>query len=66
LILLHREGTVIEFQGKFLTLLTRYEDLTEKHQINIFTADLCNPLCTDVKLQNPATLEDAMALTHTY
>jgi hypothetical protein len=66
LILLHREGTVAEFQGKFLTLLTRCEDLTEKHQINIFTTDLRNPLCMNVELQNPAMLEDAMALTRTY
>jgi hypothetical protein len=47
-------------------LLARCEDLIVKHQINIFTAGLRNPLCTDVKLENSTTLEDAMALAHTY
>jgi hypothetical protein len=47
-------------------LLTRCEDLAEKHQNNIFTAGLHNPLRTNVELENPVTLEDAMALARTY
>jgi hypothetical protein len=35
--------------------------LEEKHQINIFTVGLGNPLPTDVELKHPTTLEDAMA-----
>lgn len=34
--------------SKFLALLARYNGLTEKHQINVFTAGLGNPLKTDV------------------
>jgi hypothetical protein len=44
LIQLRHEGTVADYQSKFLSLLGRCEDLTEKHQINIFTAVLRNPL----------------------
>jgi hypothetical protein len=47
-------------------LLTRCEDLAKKHQINIFTTGPHNPLCIDVELEKPATLEDAMALARTY
>jgi hypothetical protein len=47
-------------------LLTRCEDLVEKHHISIFTAGLRNPLRTDVELEHPATLEDAMVLARIY
>jgi hypothetical protein len=47
-------------------LLTRCEDLAKKHQINIFTTGPHNPLCIDVELEKPTTLEDAMALARTY
>jgi hypothetical protein len=57
---------VADYQSKFLSLLARCEDLAEKHQINIFTAALRNPLRTDVELEHPATLEDAMALARIY
>jgi hypothetical protein len=66
LIQLRRDGSVADYQTKFLSLLAHYKDLTEKHQINIFTAGLRNPLKTDVKLENSVTLEDAMALARTY
>jgi hypothetical protein len=57
---------VADYQSKFLSLLARCEDLTEKHQINIFTAGLRNPLRTVVELEHPATLEDDMALARIY
>jgi hypothetical protein len=66
LIQLHRDRSVTDYQTKFLSLLARCEHLMEKHQINIFTAGLHNPLKTNVKLENPATLEVAMALARTY
>jgi hypothetical protein len=56
LIQLRRYRTVAKYQGKFLTLLVQCEDLVEKHQINIFTAGLRNPLCIDMELENPAPL----------
>jgi hypothetical protein len=66
LIQLHRDGSVADYQTKFLSLLMRCEDLVEKHQINIFTAGLRNPLKTDIELENPATLEEAITLARTY
>jgi hypothetical protein len=47
-------------------LLARCEDLTEKHQIGIFTAGLHNPVRTEVELKHPATLQDVMALVRAY
>jgi hypothetical protein len=63
---LRQDGSVTNYQTKFLTQLTRCENLVEKHHINIFTAGLRNPLKTDVELENHATLEEAMALACTY
>jgi hypothetical protein len=40
--------------------------VAEKHQINVFTAGLCNPLKTDIELEHPAMLEEAMALARAY
>jgi hypothetical protein len=57
---------VAEYQSKFLALLARCDDLVEKHQIHIFTVGLGNPLRTDVELEHPATLDDAMALACIY
>jgi hypothetical protein len=62
LIQLRRDSTVAEYQNKFLQLVNRCTNLSEKHQIDIFTAGLCNPLKTNVELEQPATLEEAMAL----
>ena len=66
LVQLRRMGTVAEYQSQFLTLLARCEEVTETQQIDIFTAGLRNPLRTDVELQKPATLEDAMGLARAY
>jgi hypothetical protein len=66
LIQLRRESTVAEYQSRFLALVSRCEGLIEKHQVDIFTTGLDNPLKTDVKLEHPTTLEDAMVLTRTY
>jgi hypothetical protein len=66
LIHLPHEGTVAELQSKFMSLLARCEGLVEKHQINISTDGLGNPLKTDVELEHPASLEEAMALARTY
>jgi hypothetical protein len=66
LIQLRNETTVVEYQSQFLALLARCDDLVEKHQIHIFTVNLGNPLCTDVELEHPTTLDDAMALARIY
>jgi hypothetical protein len=66
LIHLRHKGTVAKFHSKFLSLLACCEGLDEKHQINIFTVGLGNPLKTDVELEHPASLEEAMALARAY
>jgi hypothetical protein len=65
LIQLQREMTVADYQSKFLALITRCIGLIERHQIDIFTNGLRNPLKTNIKLE-ASTLEDAMALARTY
>jgi hypothetical protein len=62
LIQLQCDGSVVDYQSAFLTLVALCDNLTEKQQINIFTAGLCNPFRTDVVLEHPTTLEDAIAL----
>jgi hypothetical protein len=66
LIQLKRETTVADYQSRFLALVNRCTGLTEKQQIDIFTAGLRNPLKTDVELEQPTTLDDAMALARAY
>jgi hypothetical protein len=66
LIQLRRETTIANYQTRFLALVNRCKGLTEPHQIDIFTAGLRDPLKTDVELEQPATLEEAMALARAY
>jgi hypothetical protein len=66
LIQLKRETTVADYQSRFLALVNRCTGLTKKQQIDIFTAGLRNPLKTDVELEQPATLDDAMVLARAY
>jgi hypothetical protein len=66
LIQLKRDTTVADYQNRFLALINRCTGLSEKQQIDIFTAGLCNPLKTEVELEQPATLDDAMALARAY
>jgi hypothetical protein len=59
-------GSIEEYQDQFLKLLARCEGLREEHQIQLFTAGLSEPLKTDVELQQPPTLEDAMNLSRAF
>ena len=61
-----RTGSVDEYVDQFLKLLARCDDVSEKQQINLFTAGLLQPMSTDVEMHAPATLEDAMALARLY
>ena len=63
---LRRTGTVCEYEDQFLQLLARCEHVTERQQIDIFTAGLRNPLRIDVELQRPESLEDAMGLARAF
>jgi hypothetical protein len=60
------ESYANEFQSKILSLLARCEGLSEKHQIDIFTTALRNPLNMNIELEHPEILEDDMALTRAY
>jgi hypothetical protein len=66
LIQLGREMTVADYQSHFLALVNRCKGLSEPHQISIFTTGLCDPLKTDVELEQPATLEKVIALACAY
>jgi hypothetical protein len=66
LIQLRREMTVADYQTRFLALVNRCKGLTEPHQIDIFTVGLRDLLKTDVELEQPVTLEEAMALARAY
>ena len=46
--------------------MARCEDVSEKQQIDLFTAGLLQPRSTDVEMDAPTTLEDAMALARSY
>jgi hypothetical protein len=59
-------GSIEDYQDQFLILLARCEGLREKHQIHLFTAGLPEPLKTDVELQQPPTLEDAMNFSRAF
>jgi len=63
---LRRTGTVEEYKAQFLPMLARCRPLQEQDQIDIFTGGLRNPLQTDVELQHPTTLDDAMALARAF
>jgi hypothetical protein len=41
---------VDDYQEQFLKLLARCDDVTERQQIDIFTADLRNPMKIDVEM----------------
>lgn len=57
---------VDEYHRQFLALLCRCEDLTLKQHVNLFTAGLGEPLRTDVELQTPTNLQQAMSLARAY
>lgn len=66
LIRLRSTGTVAKYQEQFLKLLACWPNIVEDQQRDIFTAGLLNPLRTDVELQHPTNLEEAMSLARAY
>jgi hypothetical protein len=59
-------GSIEDYHDQFLILLACCEGLREEHQIHLFTAGLPEPLKTDVELQQPPTLEDAMNFSRAF
>lgn len=66
LIQLWRASSVEEYLEELLSVLCRCDEMTEKQHVQFFICGLCNPLHTDVELQNPVTLEAAMSLAWAY
>jgi hypothetical protein len=64
--MLQRSGTVDAFNKRFITLSCRDTPLTKAQQIQLFITGLGDPLCTDVALQQPSTLDDAMIFARVY
>ena len=61
-----RTGTVEEYAKQFVSLACREVELSERQQVQIFIAGLTNPLRTDVAIQSPATLDDAIRYACAY
>jgi hypothetical protein len=64
--MLRRSDTVNEFYKLFIMLSYRDTSLTEQQQIQLFITGLGDPLWTDVALQQPTTLDDAIIFTRAY
>jgi hypothetical protein len=54
------------YQEQFLKLLACCDDVIERQQIDIFTADLQNPMKIDFEMQRVESFEDAMALARAF
>ena len=63
---LRQTGTVEEYQRNFLAILCRVKHRQPRQQVQLFTPGLVEPIRTDVELQNPASLQMAMALARAY
>ncbi len=63
---LRRTGTVEDYINNFLALACRDVELSERQQVQLFTAGLVNPLKTDVALCRPQSLDDAIMLARAY
>lgn len=60
-------GTVTTYQQRLLALGSRTSDLlTDRQQVQLFTAGLTDDICIDVELQQPEDFQEAMALARAY
>ncbi|KAG8069342.1 hypothetical protein GUJ93_ZPchr0005g15018 [Zizania palustris] len=64
--MLRRTGTFDDFYKRFITLSCRDVSLTEAQQIQLFITSLGDPLYTDVALQQPSSLDDAIVFDRAY
>lgn len=53
---LYRTGMVEDYSRRFLALLSRTEELTMQHKIDIYIGGLGQSLASDVELQHPVNL----------
>jgi hypothetical protein len=64
--LLRRDTTVEAFCNRFMALDCCDSDIAKAHQIHLFMAGLGQPMRTDVVLQKPSTLDEAIMYAHAY
>jgi hypothetical protein len=65
LVLLHHEGSVDDFAKRFMALSCHDPDIMEV-QVQLFIVGLGKPLHTDIALQWPAALNDAIMFAYAY
>lgn len=63
---LYRTGSMEDYQRQFRALLCccHYDDLSPRHQIDMFTAGLGQPLSSPVELLKPPNLQTTMSYAH--
>jgi hypothetical protein len=66
LAMLWRSGSVDDYAKQFMALSCRDTSLTEPLQVQLFIIGLGDPLRTDVALQQPASLDDAVIFARAY
>jgi hypothetical protein len=66
LAMLRRTSNVDEYYKRFIALSYRDTTLSEPQQIQLFITSLGDPLCMDVALQQPSSLDDAVIFAHAY
>jgi len=57
---------VEEYAKQFVSIACREVELSERQQAQLFIAGLNNPLRTDVAIQSPMTLDDAIRYARAY
>jgi hypothetical protein len=63
---LFRTSTVEEYSRCFLALLSRCDHVSTCTIIDLYTGGLGQPLASDVELQHPDDLQQAMSLARAY
>jgi hypothetical protein len=66
LALLRHDGSVDDYCTKFMSLSFRATNITEDQHIQLFVTELGPPLHTDVALQKPAMIDEAVLLARAY
>jgi hypothetical protein len=66
LALLQRRGSIEDYCNKFMALSCHDLNISEDHQVQLFTVGLGQQLRTDVALQKPATLDEAVMYARGY
>jgi hypothetical protein len=66
LAMLRHSDSVDDYAKQFMTLSCYDTSLTEPLQVQLFITDLDDPLRTDIALQQPASLDDAIIFARAY